>query len=187
MDGQWSCQQRKKETCTVDKELASVISDYLLSLGWIEDYSFHGFTEVSMMLEDRNTQFRISQSYHGRPWRDWCIIDKVDPMSNHDRVQHAGKILGFITFPTTVRVINSMGLYVVAQLSSEEVSLQEMKKKFIKKITTSNNYENFVVLPLSRIVAPLGVFENYGGEDNESFATLPYRHWCEYFNRRIKT
>ena len=171
----------------IDKELASIISDNLLSLGWIEDYSFHGFTEVNMMLEERKTQFRISESYHGRPWKDWCIMDKVDPTSSRDRVQHAGKILGFITFPTTVRVINSMGLFVVAHLSTEEVSLQELEKKFIQKFTTSNNYGNFVVLPLSRIVAPLGVFENYGGKDNEYFAALLCQYWSEYFNRRITT
>ena len=80
-----------------------------------------------------------------------------------------------------------MGLYVVAHLSTEEVSLQQMEKKLIQKITTSNNHSNFVVLPLSRIVAPLGVFDNYGGGDNEYFAALPYRYWSDYFNRRIQS
>ena len=54
--------------------------------------------------------------------------------------------------------------------------MQELEKKFIQKITTSNNYGNFVVLPLSRIVAPLGVFENYIGKGNQYVAALPYRY-----------
>ena len=55
---------------------------------------------------------------------------------------------------------------------------------FICPFTTGAQSDE-IVLPISVIVGPLGVYKNYGGREKDYFSVLPHRKWGKCFSDKI--
>ena len=175
---------QKNEECTIDEEFASIISSHLLSLGWDHDYCFTGYTEMALHVGEAIEQFRFADSYHGASWYDWCLVEYHNPKHPQIIEKRAGKLLGAMRFDSEIDVMR-FGMHVVVHVSRQTVTMNDIQRGFIHMFTTTNNNDNFLVLPVNCIVAPIGRFHNFGGKNNEHFVALPKRLWGNYFNEKI--
>ena len=79
------------------------------------------------------------------------------------------------------------GMHVVVHVSAQSVTMDDIQKHFIHKFTTVSIDDQYLVLPVSCIVAPIGRFHNFGGRKNEHVVALQMRFWGDYFNDKIVT
>ena len=140
---------------------------------------------MALHIGDQIEQFRFVDSYHGASWYDWCLVEYRNSKDPQKTEKRAGKILGAMKIGSEVDIM-SFGMHVVVNVSVQTVTMDDMQENFIHMFTTTNDNDNFLVLPVNCIVAPIGRFHNFGGLNNEHFVALPKRFWGDYFNDKIE-
>lgn len=80
-------------------------------------------------------------------------------------------------------------IYVVVQTAKDFLTWRQLEKEFIVPFELGGLDDCTYILPVSRIVNPLYVFEDHGQSTETShpsfFATLPARYWAFYLDYKI--
>lgn len=79
-------------------------------------------------------------------------------------------------------------MYVVVRTHRNFLTWKELEKKFVVPIELGTLDECTYILPVSRIVNPLYVFEDHGQSDTTGpcfFATLPARYSAFYLDYKL--
>ena len=143
---------------------------------------------------------------------DWCMIlthalgsEQVDERLDTWEYACPAQIHGFFRFDTggvptpcllqkwNAETIRTSGLidetmYVVVRTHRNFLTWKELEKKFVVPIELGTLDECTYILPVSRIVNPLYVFEDHGQSDTTGpcfFATLPARYSAFYLDYKL--
>ena len=143
---------------------------------------------------------------------DWCMIlthalgsDTDDETLNVWDYVCPGRIHGFFRFETpglptpqllqaqNADTINSQRLmddttYVVVRTPQKFLDWTNLEKEFIVPIQLGDLDSCTFILPVSRIVNPLYVFEDHGQplKGSSFFASIPARYWAFYLDYKLK-
>ena len=64
---------------------------------------------------------------------------------------------------------------------------EDLETNFIEEFTLSEDFDKcHVLLEMTLIIHPLGVFHDHGGDCQKFFAVLPKTNWACYFGDKIK-
>lgn len=144
---------------------------------------------------------------------DWCMIlthavgsEEADERLDTWAYACPAQIHGFIRFDTggvrTPRLLQNVNadmvndsefidetMYVVVRTHKDFLSWRELEKQFVVPIQLGNLDDCTYILPVSRIVNPLYVFEDHGQPENTSntsfFATLPARYSAFHLDYKL--
>ena len=145
---------------------------------------------------------------------DWCMIfthalgsDVEDERLDVWEYVCPARIHGFVRFETPglptpsllqkhgADMISSLQLmdetmYVIVRTPQDFIHWNELEKEFIVPIQLGDLDSCTFILPVSRIVNPLYVFEDHGQSPKDGvsfFASIPARYWAFYLDYKLNT
>ena len=143
-----------------------------------------GYTRAIITSIDTNERiiFYAHPCYHGEDWYDWAMIQFEEYVNgSYINRLYPSRILGFISMNNEIEV--------VVQCSTEHLSWEEVKMKFIVPIVLGTDFNvSFVVVPIAAVVHPLCVIPDDDDNDmNRYYVILPKRNWSCFFRNNIVT
>ena len=178
LDG--SQKREKKVECEISDGMTQALSMHLLELGWENDYSFFGYTEMNIYLNGVYEIFRFNQSYLGTPWFDSCLMEVWDNKLEKSETR-VGKIKGLVHIHESVTAVPRC-MHVVVQLSTEPLSIKDMQQEFVCPYTLE---EFLTVLPLHCVQSSLASCQYSSENERQNFCVLLHRKWAQYFSDNI--
>ena len=123
----------------------------------------------------------LTSWFNGRPWYDWCYVDYViiGEDSEEETKQYPSLTLGFVQ-------IWDEDIIAGVQTSADNLSWEKRINEFVLLFQINLEADDdYAPLPLSSIVHPLFVFQDYDGYPSKFSCLFPKRIWSRYFNSRI--
>ena len=123
----------------------------------------------------------LTSWFNGRPWYDWCYVDYViiGEDSDEETKQYPSLTLGFVQ-------IGDEDIMAVVRTSADDFPWEKRLNEFVSSFQIDlETDDDYALVPLSSIVHPLFVFQDYDGDPSKFYCSLPKRNWSQYFNSRI--
>ncbi len=124
------------------------------SQGYLRD----GYTRVTTKTLD-GTKFILyaHPNFQGKKWYDWAYVhfDKLNSSGEAIKTYYPSKILGFVTIHRITEA--------VIQCYKKPLYWSDLEEKFILKTIIGTNIDvSYVTVPISLLVHPLCVIQDYG-------------------------
>ena len=139
---------------------------------------------MSAQFEDRTHIFCATPYYKESQQYDWAYVEyaEKDPRTRltTKTYEYPTLDLGFVRLPGEVEVS------AVIRNSTNPVSWEQRMRDFVSHFELGSRIEwDYDIVPVSSIVHPLFVLQDYGNEENKFFCVLPKRTWPDYFSNLI--
>ena len=131
-----------------------------------------GYTQMTTQFEDRTHIFRANPYYKESPRYDWAYVEYAskDPRTGltTKTCEYPALVLGFVCLPGDDQVS------AVIRNSTNPVSWEQRMRDFVSHFELGSQIEwDYDIVPVSSIVHPLFVLQDYGNEENKFFCVLP--------------
>ena len=140
---------------------------------------------MTTQFEDRTHIFCANPYYKEIPRYDWAYVEYTsskDPrtgLTEKTRLYPA-LVLGFVCLPGDVQVS------AVIRNSTNPVSWEQRMRDFVSHFELGSRIEwDYDIVPVSLIVHPLFVLQDYSNNENKFFCVLPKKTWPDYFSNSI--
>ncbi len=131
--------------------------------------------------------FRATELYRGSDWYDFCIVNYKG--RNNEDLEYPAKILGFFKFLSgDIPSKLSIGeMYAVVQTSNHVLETDIIDSEFVSMFKLGIRGQDFCIIPIEMIIAPLLAIKNYGYKTNNRcyLTAMPYWNWGSYFTRKM--